>query len=85
MLRSCWWDRLLPFHYHRLLAAQDGTGSAGGGQGQIWGVPALADHVPAAAGCGPGILVDGGSHQEAVDFCWPDLHFMTTITPVLGP
>lgn len=33
-----------------LLAAWDGAGSAGGGQGQIGAVPAFADHVPAADG-----------------------------------
>lgn len=40
-----------------LLAARDGAGSAGGGQGQTGAVPAFADHVPAAAGCDQAFLL----------------------------
>ena len=53
---------LLPLHHHRLLAAQDGAGSADGSHAQIWVVLVLLDHVPDAAKSGSGVLVDGGPH-----------------------
>ena len=59
-LRSSWLAGLLPLHRHRLLAAQNGTGSAGGSQAPIRAVLVLLDHVPDAAEGGPGVLVDGG-------------------------
>lgn len=52
----------LPLHHHRLLAAQDGAGSADGSHAQIRAVLVLPDHVPDAAEGGPGVLVDGGPH-----------------------
>lgn len=50
----------LPLHHHRLLAAQDGAGSADGGHAQIWAVLVLSDHVTDAAEGGPSVFVDGG-------------------------
>lgn len=52
----------LPLHHHRLLAAQDGAGSADGSHAQVRAVLVLADHVPDTAKGGPGILVDGSPH-----------------------
>lgn len=54
--------RPLPLHHHRLLAAQDGAGSADGSHAQVRAVLVLADHVPDTAKGGPGILVDGSPH-----------------------
>lgn len=47
----------LPFHQYRLLAAQDGAGSAYATMCQS--VFVLADHLSDAAGGGLGVLVDG--------------------------
>lgn len=56
----------LPLHHHRLLAAQDGTGSADVGHAQIPAVLVLSDHVPNAAKSGSGILVDGSLHGSSL-------------------
>lgn len=53
---------LIPLHHHRLLAVQDGAGSANGSHEQTWAVHVLADPVPDAAKGGQGILVDVGMH-----------------------
>lgn len=60
--RSSWCTGPLPLHRHRLLAVQDGAGSPGVGQAPICAVLVLLDHVPDAAECGPGVLVDGGPY-----------------------
>lgn len=62
MLWGSWWGRLLPLQPDRLLAAQDGTGSADGGHEQVQVVLVLADHFQGAVEGGPGVLVDGGLH-----------------------
>lgn len=45
---------------HRLLAEQDGLGSASGGRAEMWAGLVLGDCVPDAADGGPGVLVNGG-------------------------
>ena len=50
----------LPLHHHRLLVAQNGSGSGDGGHVQIRVVLVLPDHVPDASRGGLGILADGG-------------------------
>lgn len=52
----------LPLLHHRLLAEQDGGGSANGSRAEIWAELVLEDRVPDAAERALGALVHGGPH-----------------------
>ena len=71
-------------HHHRLLAVQDGAGSADGGHAQIQVVLVLLDHVLDAAEGGLGVLVDGGPHVGSGQLALADLLFITTTTPLVS-
>ena len=62
MLRSSWWEGLLPLHHHQLLAVQYGPGSVDGGHAQIRVVLVVSDRVLDAAESVLDILIDGGLH-----------------------
>lgn len=58
----------LPLPYHRLLSAQDGTGSVDGHRSQVGELLVLMDHMPDAAEGDLCILVDGGPHRRQLTF-----------------
>lgn len=58
----------LLLHHHRLLVAQDGSGSGDGGHAQIWVVLVLPDHVPDAPKDDLSILAHGGLHVGSNQF-----------------